>query len=97
MSNNLIIEIIEGHHLPEARTVGEKQYFSQKAFAHLGGPFPQEIAVSIEGPAQANAIGKYELSLSSFRVGKYNKLEISPYDMTLTPVRSTSNNSTPAK
>lgn len=84
----MIIEILDGYQLPESKTTRDgKPYTVQKAFVNLGGAFPQEIELRIESPAHAYAIGKYTLALESFRVNQYKKLEISPFQMSLQPLK----------
>lgn len=87
---SVIVEIIQGHHLPDSRAVGDKQFFSQRAYAHLGGAFPVEISIPLNAPVDAQPIGKYTIADSSFRVGKYNRLEINPYELKLQPVGNVS-------
>lgn len=81
----LKISIIEGHHQPQSRTTKNGQRFYQEAYAHMGGAFPHQIEVPLRSPADARAVGDYELSLSAFQVGRYKNLEINPFELPLQP------------
>jgi len=65
-----------------------KEMHSQDLFAHLGGPFPQKISVSIEGPEHALEIGKYKLTQESFKVGQYDRLELDGFNLAKTLVKA---------
>jgi len=65
-----------------------KKMYSQDLFAHLGGPFPQKISVSIEGPEHALEIGKYKLTQESFKVGQYDRLELDGFNLAKTLVKA---------
>jgi hypothetical protein len=83
----MIVEILKDYHLPETKlTRDDKPYTVQKAFVHLGGAFPQEIEIRVESAAHAYGIGKYSISMDSFQVNQYRKLEINNYRMRLEPL-----------
>lgn len=78
---SLIIEIVEGHHLPDSRNVADKVYWSQKAYMHNGGPFPAEVKISIPESQHAKPVGKYELLPSAYQAGKFGDLELNRFDL----------------
>lgn len=88
----LIVQIIEGHHNPVARKVGENTYFTQKIYVDNGGPFPFESKLSIPDASKALPVGQYTLLPSCFQSGKYGDLEINRFDLyqSLAPIIDTS-------
>lgn len=78
---SLIIEIVKGHELVNPRTVNkgkenEKVVFDQKAYAHTGGAFPQEIRMTYDDHNEALPVGRYVLGLDSFMVGQWGDLQL---------------------
>lgn len=88
----LKIDVVEGANAVHSRSVtiqktGEiKQFFNQFGYAHIGEAYPVKIKLSIPSPAEAYPVGKYELTLQSYRVGKFDSLELDPYNLTLKKV-----------
>lgn len=88
------IEIIENANAVQSRSftnqkTGEiKQYYNQYGYVHLGEAFPIKMKVPVESPAQAYPVGKYQLSLQSIRVGRFDALEIDPYNIILEPLQA---------
>jgi len=81
----LVIEAIKDHsEVKEREFVKDgvtKKLFSQDLFAHLGGPFPEKINVSLETAEDALPVGKYNLTQQSFKVGQYDRLEINSFNL----------------
>lgn len=90
--NQLIVEVVDGHHLPTPRTFKgrdgkpDRHVFEQKVFAHFGGAFPVEFKLSFDTPEEAYKVGKYVLTPDSFKVGQYGDLQIDRYNIQLSPV-----------
>lgn len=84
-NNELVIEIVAGHEAVQTRMVQGKPRFSQKAYAHLGGAFPHEIRVPVEDPQRPYRVGRYNVALNSYQVGKYGDLQINPFEFVLVP------------
>jgi hypothetical protein len=88
----LEIEIVEKANAVHSRNVtiqktGEiKQFHHQFGYASLGDAYPVKVKLSIESPAQAYPVGLYELDISSFQVGKFDALEINPFNLTINKV-----------
>jgi hypothetical protein len=90
------IEILKDHEAPIGRMVGQgdqrRERFHQRAFAHMGGPFPVEFRLPLENMSDYYPAGEYMLDPSSFRIGRYQDLELNQYGIKLNPVRA---NATP--
>lgn len=90
----LVIEIFEENVVVDERVIppkgdrGEMKIYSQVAFAHLGARFPVEISLSLEQGASPYPAGKYQLHISSFKVGQYGRLEFER-NLMLVPVSTT--------
>ncbi len=90
--NQLIVEVVDGHHLPIPRTFKgrngkpDRHVFEQNVYAHFGGPFPVQFNVSFDSPEEAYKVGKYILTPQSFKVGKYFDLQIDRYNIQLSPI-----------
>lgn len=82
------ITIVQGHHQPDSRNTQKGTMWSQKAYADLGGAFPAEIKISLQSPERAYAVGEYELSPQSFKVGQYGDLEVNRFNIKLVPSTS---------
>jgi len=82
------IEIIEGFHLPEARTVKDNTYYSQKAYINKGGAFPEQFLVPLAAPINAYPIGNYEIDPNSYQVNQYGSLEINRFNLKLLPIKN---------
>ena len=83
----LQISIIEGHHQALSRSTKNGTRYYQKAYAHMGGAFPQEIEIPLRSPAEAYPVGDFSLSVSTFQVGKYKNLELNPFEVLLVPAQ----------
>lgn len=81
MNNALVLTVVEGFHLPESRTQGDKTYWSQKLYAQVGKPFPIEIKVSIPDMSKALVPGEYQVQPTAFQAGKYGDLEVNRFDL----------------
>jgi len=82
MTDVLIVEVVDGHHMPESRSSKDGQIrWSQKIYVHTGGAFPAEAKMSITDQTFARPIGKYELAKGAYRIGRYGDLELNNFDM----------------
>ncbi len=79
--SQLVLEVIDGYHLPITVGSGEKTRHKQKLYMHNGGAFPIETTVSINSPADALPIGKYFLGAGAFRRGKYGDVELNNWEI----------------
>ena len=78
------ISIIENYHLPIAKTIKEKTYYSQLAFINKGGPFPEQFEIPLDAPINAYPIGdNYRLTDDSFTINQYGTLELNRFRMKL--------------
>ncbi len=66
-----------------ARTV-----YWQNAYMYNGGRYPVAVQIPLDEGVPPNPAGEYEIHPSSFQVSKYNKIEINPYNVILTPVKT---------
>ena len=81
------VEILDGFHQPESRQSNDgKVRWSQKAYLHNGGAFPVEFTLSIPDASSAYPVGQYTLTDDSFKVNQYGGLELSRWDLKLTPL-----------
>lgn len=83
---NLILEVIKGHDRPNARTFNagkenERTVYKQKAYMHTGGAFPVEVENSFDSLPECLEVGKYALSPSSFKAGKYGDIELDRFNL----------------
>ncbi|ECE4893358.1 TPA_asm: DNA-binding protein [Salmonella enterica subsp. enterica serovar Typhi str. CT18] len=53
----------------------------QMGYAWLGGDYPELIKINLEDGQPPYAAGFYSLSLKSFRVGDFNRLQIARVDL----------------
>jgi len=72
---------VQGHDRPELRKFGDREVYTQKAYMHNGGAFPQEIKLTFDSLPEALTVGKYELLPVSYKAGKYGDLEIDRFNM----------------
>lgn len=87
------ISILDGFHLPKSRQVKENTFYSQTAYADMGGAFPVAFEIPLETPAHAYPIGNdYVLSPSSFKVNQYGNLELNRFQIKLDRISSKSKN-----
>lgn len=85
----LKISIIEGHNQPQSRTTQKGIRYYQEAYVHLGGAYPEQIEIPLRNASDARPVGEYELEVSTFRVGRYRNLEINPFELNISPLKST--------
>lgn len=88
MSTGIQVDIVQGTNDVISRTVTDKngntkQYFNQFGYVHLGDAYPIKIKIPLESPAQAYAVGEYELNIRSLRVGRFDSLEVDSYNIKL--------------
>lgn len=83
----LIIEIIDGHHNAYAEGTPEKPRWKQDAYLHNGGAFPEKCKLNLDGPQAAVPVGKYFVKPSGFRIGRYGDPELNNWELSkhLTP------------
>ena len=82
MSQQLIIEVIEGHHLAyDASRDPSKQRIEQKVYLHLGGAFPTESKIKLRTLQDQVPVGKYTLGLGAFQLGRYGDPEINVFEL----------------
>ncbi|CAA0100641.1 Uncharacterised protein [BD1-7 clade bacterium] len=81
----LKVSIIDGHHQPQSRNTQKGVRYFQNAYVDLGGAYPQHIELPIKAPSEAHPIGDYNVSISSFQVGRYKNLELNPFELSLDP------------
>ena len=89
----MIIEILDtnGANIPTPKTFpakGDKPantVYEQRAYAHLGGAFPQEIIITLDDHNDAYPVGKYIIDPSSYVLSRYKQLELSRYAFKLKP------------
>lgn len=79
--NQLVIEIIEGHHHPFTVGQGEKMRWKQKAYAHNGGAFPVEFSINLNSQQEALTPATYTLNPKAFRVGRFGDLELNVWEL----------------
>lgn len=85
----LDVKIIQGTNDVHSRTVTNKDtgvittYYNQFGYVDLHEAFPIKFKIPVESPAQAYPVGDYKLAISSFRVGRFDSLEIDPYKIKL--------------
>jgi hypothetical protein len=65
----------------DKKTGEQKHMHSQNLFAHLGGPFPESISISIDDPLKPIETGSYTLSPSALKVGQYGRLEFDSFNI----------------
>lgn len=59
-----------------SKTGNAYELFEQKGYAWLGGDYPQLIKIALEKGQPPYAAGLYDLSLESFMVGAYDRLQV---------------------
>jgi hypothetical protein len=72
----------------DKKTGETKQMHSQNLFAHLGGPFPETISVSIDDPLKPIELGSYTLSPTALKVGQYGRLEFDSFNIANSLIRA---------
>ena len=77
------ISILENRSQPKTRTTQNGIRHFQEAYVQLSGFYPEQIEIPLKSPADAYAVGDYQLDLSVFRVGKFRNLEINPFELKL--------------
>jgi hypothetical protein len=81
------VDCIKGHSDLQTREytdkkTGElKKMHSQNLFAHIGGPFPESINVSVDDPLKPIELGSYTLGLGVVRVGQFGRLEFDSFSI----------------
>jgi len=75
------IEIIEGRHQPlgEKGQQGDSMFWTQEAYAHLGGAFPVCFRMRLRDPMQARPVGLYQIGGGAYEVGRYMRLELNGF------------------
>lgn len=53
----------------------------QMGYAWLGGDYPELIKINLEDGQPAYSAGVYTLSLKSFRVGDFNRLQVARVEL----------------
>lgn len=81
MPISIIFECVSGHNEIHEKTFGERTSYSQDLFVHTGGPFPERVRVQLTEKEKPFTIGKYFLKPSAIVRGKYDKPELSPFDL----------------
>jgi hypothetical protein len=90
--NAMLIQIVKGHEAPEKRvfknkeTGDERVTWSQKAYMHNGGAFPQEFKIEHKELSDVLEVGDYNISPESYQANKYGKLELNPFELRLVKV-----------
>lgn len=88
MPLNLIIEVFQENESVIEKTFGNgNKGYSQIGYVNLGNKFPEQIKIPLQQGQSFYKSGKYELLLSSFRVGKYGDLEVNPFELNLVPAK----------
>lgn len=82
------VSIVQNHHFPQSRNTTKGVRYFQSAYVHLGGAYPHEIEIPLKTPADAFPVGDYEVSMGSFRVGKFKNLELNPFELRLEIIKS---------
>jgi len=82
----LVVEVIKGHDRPLPRVFNagkdnERTVYKQKAYMYTGGAFPVEVENSFDSLAECLEVGKYALSPSSFKAGKYGDIELDRFNL----------------
>ena len=77
----IIFECLAGQHQLHEKTFGDKTNYSQDLYVHSGGAFPERVRVQLTDKDKPFTIGKYYLKPSAIVRGKYDKPELSPYDL----------------
>lgn len=69
------------------RQIGQKTIREQNGYVKLPThKYPVRIKFAIpEGHATSYKAGTYDISPANFQIGKYEKLELNPYEMILVP------------
>ncbi len=84
---SLLIEIFEENQCVDEFTASSGRIMrSQVAYAHLDGKFPQRMKLPLSDGQNYYSSGQYQLTLDSYRIGKYDSLEINNFDMKLMPI-----------
>jgi hypothetical protein len=65
----------------DKKTGEEKHMHSQNLFAHLGGPFPEQVTVTIENPNEPIPLGSYKLNPSAVKVAQFGRLEFDGFNI----------------
>ena len=77
----IVFECVNGHNQIHEKTFGENTNYSQDLFVHTGGAFPERVRVGLTDKNKPFTIGKYYLKPSAIVRGKYDKPDLSPYDL----------------
>jgi hypothetical protein len=88
------IDCLKGHSevtsrsFTDKKTGQQKQMHSQNLFAHLGGPFPESISISIDDPSKPIDYGSYSLLPTALKVGQYGRLEFDSFNISNSLVKA---------
>jgi len=76
--------IIKSSNVRQEKTRKDNIMIKQQAAIELGRDFPMVFELTVQSPYPP---GRYHIAPESFRVNQYGGLELSPYDLTLVPVK----------
>jgi hypothetical protein len=65
----------------DKKTGEQKHMHSQNLFAHLGGPFPEQVTVTIENANEPIPLGSYKLKPSAVKVAQFGRLEFDGFNI----------------
>lgn len=93
MTDQLIIEIMDTNnsHIPTPRTIKgqngrpDRIIYEQAAFAHVGDVFPIKTKITHSDHKDALPVGKYTIHPSSYKIGRFDSLELDNYNLVLQP------------
>jgi len=84
----LLFEIVQGHHVPVSKKMGEKDRLQQSIYMHNGEAFPTKVTLTFDNAHECLPVGKYTLSASSFRTNQYDTLELDRWNLEFIPVEA---------
>lgn len=76
----IVFECLAGQNEVHEKKFGDNVNYSQDLYVHSGGAFPERVRVQIQKD-KPFTVGKYYLKPSAVVRGKYDKPELSPYDL----------------
>ena len=82
--STLNIEIFtENECVDEFKTASGRVMRSQVAYVYLSGKFPERMKIPLEDGQPFYRAGMYTLDICSFKIGKYDSLEINNFETKL--------------
>lgn len=75
-----VFEVLADHNEVHEQTFGDRTSYSQDMFVHVG-VFPERMRVQIESKDKAFPVGKYFMKPSAIGRAKYDKPELSPFNL----------------